>query len=150
MRRGSLAMLLFTLALALPSGCLPGVESPQALAMRAVQGDEGEKGAGPLAPIGYDLALLYYEYRAFLRDAPPDAAFSPSDRTLRVTDGRVVVDALARSDAHTLATDLVALGHVRTTVRAGVVSGSLPIDVLPDAARLASLRSLRPTRVETR
>ena len=133
--------------------CAPATVPPEVAARRAVDGRDGVRGSGPLAPIGYDLALLHEEYARFLETTggnPAEGAFNPSDPGLRVANGLVTIDAFAVGDAAALEQDLIGLGLVGAARFGAVVSGHLPIEALPRAAHLSTLRSMRPARMETR
>ena len=118
-------------------------------ALEAFHGPDLEGKDGPMAKVGFDLALLYHEWQAFQQHGE-EGAFSPSASSLPVRSGHVTVDAIAAQDAAALQQALVALG-LKDAAQAGrVVSGRLPIAAIPDAAQLASLRSMRPARAMIR
>jgi hypothetical protein len=62
----------------------------------------------------------------------------------------VVVDAIAAAEPDQLRADLERLGMTEVAVAGQVVSGRLPIEQIPAAARLESLRGLTPPRAQTR
>ncbi|NBC17151.1 MAG: T9SS type A sorting domain-containing protein [Bacteroidetes bacterium] len=97
--------------------------------------------AGPLAHIDFNLTLLYHEYAAF-EAAGKAGPFTSTNALARLRDGRVLVDA-SGDDGPALLRALEALGLTRGEQYRTVVSGYLPIDKIPDAARLGSLTTLR-------
>ena len=133
-----------TLSLDALADTLPPAEA----ARYAFRGRDLEGKDGPLAKIGYDLAHVYFAYRAHReqRQTPAGSpAFEPPGGA-RVTEGRVLIDATASQSGDRLKADLDALGLAGGTAAGPVVSGRLPIGALPEAARLGSLRSMRPSR----
>lgn len=117
-------------------------------ALEAYHGPDMEGKDGPLARVGFDLALLYYEWRAY-RAQEGEGDFTPSASSMPVRDDRVTVDATAAGNPVALQQELEALG-LKRVVRAGrVVSGRLPIAAIPEAAELASLQAMRPARAMT-
>jgi hypothetical protein len=114
----------------------------RAAALRDYHGDDRLGKDGPLAKAGMALLTLYHTYRAHQATSPNEPFEAPG--LVRVIDGRVVVDAVAAGDPEALRADLERLGARRLAVARRLVSGRLPIAAIPDAARLASLQSLRP------
>lgn len=125
------------------------LDSIRAEAQRAFHGPDLEGKDGPLAKIGLDLALLYYEYQAHVDDGGAPEDFQPRTVTAPVDSGFVTVDATVEETARTLREDLEALGLKRVAAAKRMVSGRLPIKAIPDMAALASLRSARPARAVT-
>jgi hypothetical protein len=101
-----------------------------------------------MVSVGMDLTFLYFKYRA-ARAHSDSATFDPPG-DLRVSGGRVLVEATATEDAEALRAQLEQLGLQGGATAAPLVSGRLPIEVLPEAARLESLRGMRPSRPTTR
>lgn len=116
-------------------------------ALEAFHGPDQEGKDGPLAKAGFDLALLYYEWRAY-QEQGAEEAFAPSG-ALPVRDGRVTIDATAAQDPSALRDSLEALGLTGSAQAGPVVSGRLPIAAISDAAHLAHLRAIRPARART-
>ena len=113
-------------------------------------GTEG-KGGGDLDKLGADLITLHDAYLAFLaRETADPQAFAATDPALRVTDGRVAVDATASGDPVQLEHDLIALGLVGAARIGAVVSGYLPIEALHAAAALTTLRNLTAVKASVR
>lgn len=102
-----------------------------------------------LAKVGSDLASLWIEYQAHARVADP-RTFQPKNSLLPVYDGRVLIDAVAASDARTLLTDLEGLGLQNGSTYGRVVSGLLPIESIDEMASLTSLQFARPAYRRTR
>jgi hypothetical protein len=122
--------------------------APAEAARYAFHGRDLEGKDGPLANIGYDLAHLYFAYRAHRRAAAAEGgtSFQPPGGGMTVTEaGKVTVDATAAESGEQLRADLDALGLDGGATAGPVVSGRLPIEVLPEAAALESLRALRPS-----
>ncbi|MFO0800699.1 MAG: Ig-like domain-containing protein [Gemmataceae bacterium] len=118
------------LAESLEDRAVPAVLADQSLVALA-RLDTGGDRTGPLAKVGFDLALLGREAAA---------GSPPSNSLLQVSGGYVAVEAITSDTAASLA----ALGFVATTPPAGVVAGWLPIRSIGAAAELASVVSLRP------
>lgn len=123
-------------------------EAVRRQALEAFHGPDLEGKDGPLARVGFDLALLYYEWKAH-RESEAEGGFTPSPSSMPVRDGRVTVDATAVRDAATLQQALEELGLTKTARAGRVVSGQLPIAAIPEAAQLASLQAMRPARATT-
>jgi hypothetical protein len=121
-------------------------DSARVKALRDVHGPDETGKDGPLSAAGLDLLLLYHRYQAA---ADPDD-FAPTQSGLSVSDGRVTVDAIAQEDAQQLRSDLEALGMTNTAAAGRIVSGQLPIDQIPEAARLETLRGLTIPQAQTR
>lgn len=114
-------------------------------AQEAFHGPDLKGKDGPLAKVGVDLALLYYEHQVY-QEQESAAPFQPHGVRATVADGYVVVDALAAGETQALQADLEALG-MKGTARAGrVVSGRLPIEAIPEMAKLSTLRAAHPAR----
>lgn len=141
----SLAVLLGGLAV-LPVAAQPATDSARAKALRDFHGPDETGKDGPLSAAGLDLLLLYHRYRA----AADPENFAPEQSGLPVSDGRVTVDALARGDAEQLRADLEDLGMTNTAAAGRIVSGQLPIDRIPEAALLETLRGLTIPQAKTR
>ena len=120
--------------------------SPSEAARYAFHGRDLKGKDGPMARIGYDLAHLYFAYRAY-REAP-SGTFEPPGQA-RVDEGRVLIDATASENGDLLRADLDRLGLEGGATAGPVVGGRLPIEALPDASQLESLRSMRPSRPAT-
>jgi hypothetical protein len=105
--------------------------------------------SGPMAKVGPDLAVLYDEYTSYLAQGG-GAAFPPSNSLLRVSAGRVAIDAVASGDVHALQADLEALGLQGAVAFGRIVSGQLPIAAIERMAALASLQFARPAYATTR
>ena len=110
------------------------------------------KSGGPLARIGYALALLYHEYQDFESGGPTfysQGRFVPSDDLVRQEGGFVVLDAVATGDAAALASQMMSLGAREATPFNRVVSAIFPIDALPALAAVPDLALARPARMTT-
>lgn len=127
----------------------PDADSIRTAALRNYHGSDLEGKDGPLAKAGLDLLVLYHEYRA-VQEEGGDGVFSPSVSRVPVADGRVTIDAIAATSTDTLRADLEALGLTNAATAGGLVSGRLPLDRVPDLAKLESLRGVAPSRMQTR
>jgi hypothetical protein len=104
---------------------------------------------GPYAKIGSWLGNLYEEYRESAARGGASRDFKTRNRTLRVHNGAVGVDAYA-TDARALVDSLRALGATGIKARGPLVSAQVPVKSLGQLAALASLRSARPALATTR
>jgi hypothetical protein len=89
-----------------------------------------------------ELSALYEEYSAYLASGR-GGVFKPKNPLVRVIDDRVVIDAVASSDANVLKYDLMSLGMQEAVAFDRIVSGQLPISAIPALARLPSLNFAR-------
>jgi hypothetical protein len=103
---------------------------------------------GPMAKVDHALAAVYDEYESYWAQGG-GAVFTSSNPLLRVSAGRVVVDAVASGDVHTLQADLEALGMQGAVTFGRIVSGQLPIAAIEGMAALASLQFARPAYATT-
>lgn len=138
-----------TLAMGDSLSALADTLAPDEAARYAFHGRDLEGKDGPMAKVGYDLARLYFAHRAHQRQKPGEPFEPPAGTPMRVADGRVTIDATAAEDADALRADLERLGLENGAAAGPLVSGQLPIDALPEAAALASLRSMRPAAAQT-
>ncbi len=113
----------------------------------ATKSEKGSKG-GAMANVGFDLARVYDEHESYLAAVRP-RVFKSSNRLLRIVDERVVIDAVAAGDAHTLKTELEALGLQKGSAFGSMVSGWLPIAAVDKLAALKSLKFARPAYATT-
>jgi hypothetical protein len=98
---------------------------------------------GPLSKAGMDLLLLYHRWTSGAADR------QGVSESLQIQNGRVTVDAIAAGTAADLASDLKRLGAKNVATAGALVSGQIPISAIPDAARLPTLQSMRPSRPRT-
>jgi hypothetical protein len=147
LRRTATACLLaaYLMGGAAPAPAQVPADSARAEALRDFHGPDGTGKDGPLSKAGLDLLTLYHRYRR----ADDANAFTPERTGLRVSDGRVTVDAIAAGETSPLLKDLERLGTTNTAAAGRVVSGRLPIDQIPAAARLETLRALTPSYART-
>jgi Subtilase family len=103
---------------------------------------------GPLTKVDHALAAVYDEYDSY-RARGGGVEFTPSNPLLRVSAGRVVVDAVASGDVHALQADLEVLGMQGAVAFGRIVSGQLPISAIERMASLASLQFARPAYATT-
>ena len=102
----------------------------------------------PSAKVDHALVVVSDEYVAYLAQGG-GAAFMPSNPLLRVSEGRVVIDAVASGEVHALQADLEALGMQGAVAFGRIVSGQLPIAAIKALAPLASLQFARPAYATT-
>ncbi len=92
------------------------------------------------------IRVLYDEYQAWL-DAvaagEPVGGFSSDGTMANLVGESVIVDATASGDANALAADMEALGMTNVYVFGRMVSGTIPVNALPDAETLTSLHFVR-------
>jgi hypothetical protein len=98
--------------------------------------------AGRMSKVAPELVALYDEYSSYLASHKA-GAFRSADPLVRVTDDRVVVDAVASGDVNVLKADLVSLGTQQAVGFGRIVSGQLPISAIPAIAALPSLNFAR-------
>ena len=98
---------------------------------------------GPLAPVGWDLTLLFHEYQQYqLGGGFGD--FLPRDGSLQVRNNRVSIDVTAETNVNALRSQLTSIGmEVRGTTDRQV-TGSLPISAIDDLAQLSAVNFARP------
>lgn len=97
------------------------------------------------------LGTLYQEYQAWRSSVAPDSrtVFRSKNPLIRLSDGYVVIDAVASGDAEQLRTDLEGLGMKNAAVYGRMVSGRLPITAIKALESLESLKSIRPATART-
>jgi hypothetical protein len=103
---------------------------------------------GRLGKVDHALATVYDEQKSYLAQGG-GAVFTPSNPLLRVSKGRVVIDAVASGDVHALRADLEALGMQGAVAFGRIVSGELPVAAIEGMAALASLQLARPAYATT-
>ena len=97
---------------------------------------------GKMFKVSPELISLYDQYSSYMK--PHNAgAFQPTDRLVRVVDGRVLIDAVASDDVDALKADLMSLGMQQAVAFGRIVSGQLPISAIPAMAALPSLNFAR-------
>ena len=117
---------------------------------RDVRGADLQGKDGPFASVGTHLALVYREHERH-QQTKAGQPFRPRRFARSVTaDGRVAIDAMATRNGSALRADLERLGLQRAARAGRVVSGYLPIESIPEAARLASLRSAQVAVAQVR
>jgi len=117
---------------------------------RDLRGEDLRGKDGPLASVGSHLALMY---RAFERHQRTKAGqpFRPQRFARSVTPGGLVaIDAIATRRLAALRADLERIGLQRAATAGRVVSGYLPIESIPEAARLTTLRSAQVAVAQVR
>ena len=116
-------------------------------ALKAFHGPDKAGKDGPMAKAGLDLALLYFRYREHQKKG---GDFEPNTVYQITENNSVVVDAIAQAGStRALRKTLARLGTRDLAAAGRIVSGRLPIERIPEAAGLSSLRSLRPSVAQT-
>lgn len=92
------------------------------------------------------LGTLYLEYQAWRSSATPDkwVRFRSKNPLIRLSDGYVVINAVASADPERLRADLERLGMKNAAVYGRMVSGYLPIMAIQALEALESLKFVRP------
>lgn len=106
---------------------------------------EAQRGEGKTevrTKLAGELIALYDEYSRYLA-SDKRGVFKPSSPLVRLVDDRVIVDAVASSDANVLKSDLEALGMQQAVAFGLLVAGQLPIVAIRSMAELPSLSSAR-------
>jgi hypothetical protein len=85
--------------------------------------------AGSLAKMDQALAVVSDEQESYLAQGG-GAALTPSNPLLRVSEGRVVIDAVASGDVNALQAELEALGMQGAVTFGRIVSGQLPLSAI--------------------
>lgn len=103
------------------------------------------------AKMSQDLMKIYKVYQARQREGSGELVEEeiPGQLALQITDGFVVIDAIASKNAGSLKTDLEALGIKKSTMFGRMVSGLFPIAEIPKLSSLESLRFARPSFAKT-
>ena len=116
-------------------------------ALHAFAGDVPGKKAGPLSKAGFDLALLSEEFKDY-SGTHASAPFKQSNDMLFVSNNKVVVDIIAKSNSSAL--ELINLGMEVTGKAGAIISGYLPITSIESVAASTNVRFLRPSMCQTR
>src|ERR1044071_10291782 len=95
-----------------------------------------------MAKLAAPLLNLHDQYAAHLVKRSGTLFTSP-DPLIRLVDDLVVIDAVASGDVNALKGDLESLGMQHAVAFGRIVSGQLPVSMIPAAARLRSLRFAR-------
>jgi subtilisin family serine protease len=134
------------LMVASPAQAVP----PERAASAAEQVTEMKRSAGKSGLALSDLSRQYTQFKAQKgKQARPDD-FAPRFNVLQVSNGYVVVDAVAKpGKAGALKTDLESLGLKGASVYKNVVSGRFPIDALKSVEGVATLHHMRPSFART-
>ncbi len=157
----ALSLIFLLISVAAPALAQPELVSGQAVAptvrleaQQAFHGADLEGKDGPLAKVGMDLALLYYEHQSF-KASGKEGVFRSSNRLAPVTQNAtgvdlVTVDAVAAGDTKSLRAALEALGLQDAADFGRIVSGRLPITAIPAMAALPELHFARTAVAMTR
>jgi hypothetical protein len=124
--------------------------APERAASAAKQIAEMKRSAGKSGLALSDLSRQYTQFKAQKgKQARPDD-FAPRFNVLQVSNGYVVVDAVAKpGKAGALKTDLESLGLKGASVYKNVVSGRFPIDALKSVEGVSTLHHMRPSFART-
>ncbi|MDH3281424.1 MAG: PKD domain-containing protein, partial [Gammaproteobacteria bacterium] len=97
--------------------------------------------AAQMSKASLSLVRLHSEYLAHTNQGR-QTEFVPSDQFLRLSDGRVLIEARAAVNSTVLLDDLNRLGLLNGTRYGDMASGLLPVAVIDQAVALTSLRSI--------
>jgi hypothetical protein len=97
---------------------------------------------------GHDLSLLHAEYERFM-SSDTGLEFVPSNNSLHLIGGSVVVDMVASGEAADLKSDLSAIGFSAHATYGRMVSGLLPIISIPLLEQMETLAFAKPSSVAT-
>jgi len=124
--------------------------SPERAASAKKQVAEMKHSAGKKGMALQDLSQEYSNFKAQKGKGARPADFAPRFNALQVSNGYVVVDAVAKpGKAGALKTDLESLGLKGASVYKNIVSGRLPIEVLGSVDGIAALHHMRPAFART-
>jgi len=115
-------------------------------ARAAVHGPDRTGKDGPMARVGLELALLYYEHRQFEKSGTAKTFQSETVVDAPVDREYVTVDLVARKNPESLEADLRQLGAERIASFRSLVSARIPIAEIRQVAGLSSLHSARIAR----
>ncbi|MBA4168589.1 MAG: S8 family serine peptidase, partial [Chitinophagaceae bacterium] len=98
------------------------------------------------SPLSKDLISLYQSRnpRTMARTAKPVFQNNGLNKFIRITGDRVLLDVTVRGDEQKAKSDLQKLGFITSAVYGKIISGSLPINTLPQLETSASLKFARP------
>ena len=100
-------------------------------------------------PFSRELLELVVEYETYLQSARPIVDFVPSDSSVRVDSGFVLVDATALQSGDDLLTELVGHGLKSGSAFGLMVSGWFPIAVIAAAPEMTHLKFMRAAQAAT-
>lgn len=97
---------------------------------------------GPLAKVGYDLAVLYEQYLFASRNSVSLSSL-PVSSLIHVEDGKVILDVTSDGDPNVLVRALQGIGMEGTATAGYLVSGRLPVGQIGALAALPGVRAAR-------
>jgi len=102
-----------------------------------------------MTKVGAVLSAVYEEYR--VQESQGGATdFESENPLIRITEGRVIIDAVASGDTAVPRADLEALGMQQAASFGRMVSGQLPVAAIADVDVLDSLQFARPAAAAPR
>ncbi len=117
--------------------------NPLTLTVFGAQADKD----GQFKKINSTLASVFSQYQGY-RFGVSTSPFEPTIPDVPLSDGAVLIDAVASGSTDTLAADLLSLGMTQISSFGRVVSGWIPLQAIDDMAALDSLQfgsaALRP------
>ena len=146
MKAARILILLALAAAAFPA--LGRAQTAYQAALRDISGPSLSGKSGAMAKVGFDLALVYEEQRAYQTQSHA-APFAASNSQLHVRDGGVVVEVVPDGAPEALRPALEALGMSVEGVSAHMISGTLPISAIADLAALEGVRFASPAYYTT-
>ena len=104
--------------------------------------DLGDTKTVTMAKVGAVLSAVYEEYR--VQESQGGATdFESENPLIRITEGRVIIDAVASGETAVLRADLEALGMRDAASFGRMVSGQLPVKAIAEVDALDSLQFAR-------
>jgi subtilisin family serine protease len=135
------------------------IQAGEASSQGIVLHDFESRGNGKLpskqvvAKVDGDLLALHGEYMAYLKRTSLrktlGQVFQPLNPLVRSSLGSVVIEAVASGDPDLLAEDLRKLDVQKITVFGRMISGRLPLTVIPELKNISSLHFIRPAYAVT-
>ncbi len=114
-------------------------------ALVAFEGDDLVGKDGPMSRVGFDLTLMFEQYK-IQTSLDPGAAFVPSGGLpVEISGNSINIDLVGSGDANAFRNQLTSLGMTNIVSFGSLVSGSIPLGNLDQLAGLNTLLFARPT-----
>jgi len=134
---------------------LPAFDNRQALkqAFISYHGEDMKGKDGPMAAVGFDVVLVYHEYQSHKCNNSDTEEFEPKSLTdaglSSVSQDGIRLDSIATNGGAELTRDMKELGATEISRYKHIVSATVPIEKIPQFAKLSSLRSASIPRTTT-